>query len=86
MREKVQPFLIINNMAEDTDPAYLYRFTTLGEALQDTLNDYCESGDINEQIRESFLASFDNIFYNTIESKRLPFKKFNVSGYLHTYR
>ncbi|XP_003744895.1 transcription initiation factor IIA subunit 2 [Galendromus occidentalis] len=63
----------------------LYRNTTLGQTLQDSLDELVASGQISQQLAVRVLLQFDKSINNALATRvrsRLSFK----AGHLSTYR
>lgn len=65
-------------------PLYLYSFTNLGEALEDTLEHFMKELQIDEELKNTFI----NNFYATLEETMSQFstERAVVSGYLESYQ
>ncbi|KAI2798503.1 hypothetical protein RDWZM_009755 [Blomia tropicalis] len=63
----------------------LYRNTTIGHTLQESLDEFVQSGQISNQLARNVMLHFDRAINNALASRvksRLTFK----AGHLKTYR
>ncbi|OAD78526.1 hypothetical protein PHYBLDRAFT_154403 [Phycomyces blakesleeanus NRRL 1555(-)] len=72
-------------MRQNTAKYYeLYRRSSIGMALTDSLDELIQSGHINPQLAMRVLTTFDKSISDSLS--QLVRNKANVKGHLHTYR
>lgn len=67
-----------------TGPIYLYRFTSLGESLKETLDQFVSTNQIDSELSESFLECFESKFLKVVSEKAT--KSCALKGHLNTYK
>lgn len=63
---------------------YLYRFTTIAEALEQTLDQFCSTREIDLDTKQRFLETFQKVFESVMENKAS--KSCMITGHLDTYQ
>ncbi|KAI7868446.1 transcription initiation factor IIA, gamma subunit, helical domain-containing protein [Spinellus fusiger] len=71
-------------MSATTQYYELYRRSSIGMALTDSLDELIQSGHINPQLAMRVLTTFDKSISESLS--QLVRNKANVKGHLHTYR
>ncbi|KAL0092503.1 transcription initiation factor IIA, gamma subunit, helical domain-containing protein [Phycomyces blakesleeanus] len=71
-------------MSATTQYYELYRRSSIGMALTDSLDELIQSGHINPQLAMRVLTTFDKSISDSLS--QLVRNKANVKGHLHTYR
>ena len=67
-----------------TGPIYLYRFTSLGESLKETLDHFVSNKQIDQELSEAFLECFESKFLKVVSEKAT--KSCTLKGHLNTYK
>ena len=66
-----------------SDPLTIYKYTTLGVTLEETLEKFVQGGMIPDSLRASFITTFQRTMHEELETVT---RTATLRGKVHTYR